>query len=115
MLSRTKILALIHSLLTAATITILGGCQHFNSEQEVDVITLPFVKNSANECYFLDDFMPIPDSLVTGKSGALSLRYYTYNDALYKDWDVSDVVLSFYSRDDLCWSLFEEYFIENKL
>ena len=74
-------------------------------------VMLPFLKNSPNECYFLDDFMPVPNNMVSGKSGSLSLRYYTYNGATYKDWKKNQVILSFYSKDDRCWSLFEEYYV----
>ncbi len=73
-----------------------------------EAVNLPMFKNTANECYYLDDFMPIPDSMVVGKSGALHLRYYTYNAAKYKQWKNRKVILSFYSTDDHCWSLFEE-------
>ena len=74
-------------------------------------VSLPFLKNTPNECYYLDDFMPVPNNMVTGKSGSLSLRYYTYNGASYKDWQENQVILSFYSKDGRCWSLFEEYFV----
>ena len=74
-------------------------------------VLLPFLKNSANECYYLDDFMPVPDSLVAGKYGRLNLRYYTYKEASYKDWEQRQIVLSFYSQDERCWSLYEESFI----
>ena len=76
-----------------------------------DSVKLPFLKNSAEECYFLDEFMPLPDRMVTGRSGALGLRYYSYQAANYKDWEDQQIVLSFYSRDDRCWSLFEEYYV----
>ncbi|MDD9950623.1 MAG: hypothetical protein OXT67_03565 [Zetaproteobacteria bacterium] len=75
-----------------------------------DRVLLPFLKNSPNECYFLDEFMPAPNNLVTGRSGSLSLRYYTYNLASYKDWPKHQIILSFYSTDLQCWSLFEEYY-----
>ncbi|MDD1422557.1 hypothetical protein MEO40_26305, partial [Dolichospermum sp. ST_sed1] len=74
-------------------------------------LDLPFIKNTPEECYYLDEFMPAPDSMVPGKTGALSLRYYTYKLANYKDWAKKQVILSFYSADDMCWSLFEEYYI----
>ena len=64
-----------------------SGCSLFRfgvSSKKNDLV-LPFIKNSANECYFLDEFMPVPDNLVSGKSGGLKLRYYTYNKASYKD------------------------------
>lgn len=88
------------------------GCQSLGFSVSVDgaePISLPFMKNSANECYFLDEFMPLPDRMVTGRSGALDLRYYSYSLASYKDWEQQQIVLSFYSSDNRCWSLFEEY------
>jgi hypothetical protein len=76
-----------------------------------DNVNLPFIKNSANECYYLDEFMPLPDGMVTGKAGSLSLRYYNYKAASFKDWQDKQIVLAFYSSDDRCWSLFEEYYV----
>src|SRR5436190_17751011 len=61
----------------------------------VDTVQIPMIKNSANECYYLDEFMPLPDGMVTGKAGNLSLRYYNYRAANYKDWEAKQVVLSF--------------------
>lgn len=73
-------------------------------------INLPFLRlEQGGECYFIDDFMPTPDSLVTGKTVGLSLRYYTYWNARYKYWFEVGIMLSFYSKDNRCWSLFEEY------
>ena len=72
---------------------------------------MPFLKNSPNECYYLDDFMPVPNDLVTGKSGSMNLRYYTYHSALYKDWGEQRIILSFYSKDQRCWTLFEEAYV----
>ena len=72
-------------------------------------VSLPFMRMEAGECYFVDDFMPTPDNLVSGRSGGLWLRYYTYKSAVYKVWDEEKVMLAFYSRDNRCWSLFEEY------
>lgn len=92
----------------------LSGCALFSFNATVktaETVELPYLKNSANECYFLDEFMPLPDRMVTGRSGALGLRYYSYNAAKYKDWEDNHVILSFYSHDDRCWSLFEEYYI----
>jgi hypothetical protein len=63
----------------------------------------------AGECYFIDDFLPTPDSLVSGKTSNLFLRYYTYWNARYKYWSDVGVMLAFYSRDMRCWALFEEY------
>jgi hypothetical protein len=72
-------------------------------------VNLPFMRMEPNECYYLDDFIPTPDSMVTGKSGGLFLRYYTYKSAVYKVWEKEKIMLAFYSRDNRCWSLFEEY------
>jgi hypothetical protein len=75
-------------------------------------VVLPFLRlEQGGECYFIDDFMPTPDSLVMGKATGLSLRYYTYWNAQYKYWSEVGVMLSFYSRDNRCWSLFEEYIL----
>jgi hypothetical protein len=76
-----------------------------------DSINLPFMKNVANECYYLDEYMPVPESLVKGKNGPLNLRYYTYRAANYKGYKNQDLVLTFYSQDEKCWSLFEEYLV----
>ena len=83
-------------------------------DQVVDVI-IPFLRNSSNECYYLDEFMPAPDSMVSGESGGMKLRYYTYLKAQYKEWRSFTILLSFYSLDRKCWSLFEEAYqkIEN--
>lgn len=89
------------------------ACAFLEVTIEPDVVQLPYLKNSANECYYLDEFMPVPDSLVAGKYGRMALRYYTYKTASYKDWDEKQVILSFYSQDDRCWSLFEESYIVN--
>lgn len=92
----------------------LGGCSTLGVSARVktaDTVQLPFIKNSANECYYLDEFMPVPDGLVSGQTGHLKLRYYTYKAAHYKDWDNRQIILSFYSKDDRCWSLFEEYYV----
>ena len=94
-----------------AAFALQSACALFPAKIEHPALTLPFIKNSGNECYYLDEFMPVPDSLVTGKSGAMSLRHYTYNAANYKDWESKQVILSFYSNDDRCWSLFEEYYV----
>lgn len=89
------------------------SCASYFSTKKItsEGLTLPFIKNTANECYFLDEFMPVPNNMVTGRTGSISLRYYTYHSAFYKDWPESQIVLSFYSTDERCWSLFEEYFV----
>lgn len=95
----------------AALLFALGGCSTL-PESRKDLgfpVELPFMRMEPTECYYLDDFLPTPDSMVTGKSGGLFLRYYTYNSAIYKFWKEEKVMLAFYSRDQRCWSLFEEY------
>ena len=102
---------------TYKTVLLLGyllglyACQTVVKLDGAGPVHIPYLKNTANECYYLDEFMPVPDNLVTGLSGSLKLRYYTFKAANYKDWAEREVVLSFYSRDDKCWSLFEESYI----
>ena len=73
-------------------------------------VNLPFLRlEQAGECYFIDDFLPTPDSMVSGKTSNLYLRYYTYWNARYKYWSDVGIMLAFYSKDMRCWSLFEEY------
>lgn len=93
-------------------VTALTQCTSMSAD-DLELVQLPYLKNSASECYYLDEFMPVPDSLVAGKYGRLNLRYYTYKMASYKDWDERQVVLSFYSQDDRCWSLYEESYVNN--
>lgn len=90
---------------------IASSCSTVNSFGADSTVKLPFIKNSANECYYLDEFMPVPDSLVSGESGKLRLRYYTYTKANYKDLEDKHIILSFYSDDERCWSLFEEFYV----
>src|SRR4051812_10978142 len=60
-------------------------------------VNLPFMRlEQGGECYYIDDFMPTPDSLVTGKTTGLYLRYYTYWNARYKYWSEVGIMLSFY-------------------
>lgn len=72
-------------------------------------VILPFMRMDGAECYYLDDFMPTPDNMVSGKSSGLYLRYYTFRSATYKTVESERVMLAFFSRDNRCWSLFEEY------
>jgi hypothetical protein len=95
-----------------AAVWLATGCTTIIPRQ-VSSVYLPYIKNSPNECYYLDDFMPVPDGMVKGKNGALSLRYYSYKSATYKDWEQKHIILSFYSQDERCWSLFEEYYVKN--
>lgn len=98
------------SLLALGVVTSIAGCRAFLAPSTNNDVRLPFMKNSANECYYLDEFMPVPDGLVNGKTGSLNLRYYTYNAASYKDLRSVQLNLAFYSLDNRCWSLFEEYY-----
>lgn len=104
-----------HTLTIVAAIlavSVLTACQTATLGFKTDQATaLPFLKNTPNECYYLDEFMPVPDGLVNGKSGSMNLRYYSYKAANYKDWQQKEIILSFYSKDDRCWSLFEEYYV----
>lgn len=95
----------------ALAMTSLSSCATIpeNRKDLAFPIELPFMRMEPQECYYLDDFMPTPDKLVTGLSNGLYLRYYTYNSAIYKFWEKEKVMLAFYSRDQRCWSLFEEY------
>lgn len=103
-------IAILGALLPIALASTIG-CKTMVATGVVDPTYLPFLRNSPNECYYLDDFMPVPDGLVTGKSGSLDLRYYSYKTANYKEWSMKAIMLSFYSRNGRCWSLFEEYYI----
>ena len=94
----------------AVAIVFGSSCATIKFREPIPV-QLPFIKNSATECYYLDQFMPVPDSLTAGRSSGVSLRYYTYKFAKYKDWNDKPVVLAFYSRDDHCLSLIEEYYV----
>ena len=95
-------------------ISLLGfSCASQDLDNPISDIPLPYLKNSPGECYYLDEFMPIPEALVAGKKGRLYLRYYTYRSATYKDWEQKHVVLSFYPQDERCWSLFEEYYVQD--
>lgn len=109
-MNRPKFIKIINIILAV----LLSACQ---TPLELDVIRdgvqLPYIKNTANECYYLDEFMPIPDNLVSGRNGKLKLRYYTYKLAQYKDYKDKHIILSFYSTDEQCWSLFEEYYVKD--
>tara|TARA_B100001094_G_C18121373_1_gene767044 strand:+ start:877 stop:1296 length:420 start_codon:yes stop_codon:yes gene_type:complete len=108
------------SIFTLTFIVILGvGCStniipSFSKTiiEPAESVQLPYIKNSPDECYFLDEFMPIPDRMVTGKTGRMKIRYYTYKSAIYKEYDKQQIILAFYSQDNECWSLFEEHFVQ---
>ena len=100
------------NLLLIGMVTLLShACGTIVPASQRTSVDLPFIKNTADECYYLDEFMPVPDGLVNGRSRSLNLRYYTYRAANYKDWESRHVILSFYSQDNKCWSLFEEYYV----
>lgn len=91
----------------------LSGCQFFGHKSVKDEgLVLPFIKEEPSECYYLDDFMPVPNNMVSGKAMAMNVRYYTYEDAYYKDWPKRRVTLGFYSQDQKCWTLYEEYYLD---
>ncbi len=103
-----------HALILIVFLTqLISSCVGLLGTKKVtqEGLTVPFVKNSPNECYFLDEFMPTPNALVSGRSGSMALRYYTFNSASYKEWKDKQIVLAFYSLDERCWSLFEEYYV----
>lgn len=89
-----------------------SACEHARPKQLAGQVRLPALRSSAEECYYLDEFLPTPDHLVTGRSGGLFVRYYTFRKALYKVWSGRDIELSFYSNDNECWSLFAENVIQ---
>lgn len=76
-------------------------------------VVLPYLRMETGECYFIDDFLPTPENLVTGRVGGLFTRYYTYGSASYKEWTSQRIMLSFFSKDSRCWTLFEEYAFTN--
>jgi hypothetical protein len=102
----------IQRLVSLALVMLVTSCRaaFFASDLTPSAVQVPYMKNSSNECYYLDDFMPTPDSITTGRNGNLSLRYYSYKLANYKEWQSSRINLSFYSNDTRCWSLFEEFY-----
>lgn len=111
MVLTVKFMKRIASILLVGFLSALGACASI-PESRKDLafpVELPFMRMEPGECYYLDDFLPTPDSLVTGQSGGVHLRYYTFNSAIYKFWSEEKVMLAFYSRDKRCWSLFEEY------
>ena len=65
----------------AATVILLAGCQTSLAVKPEEPVALPYLKNTPNECYFLDDFMPTPERMVSGRSGSAKLRYYVYKVA----------------------------------
>ena len=103
---------LLKTLLSLGLVASLVSCRgaFFASDLTPSSVQLPYMKNSSNECYYLDEFMPTPDALITGRSGTLALRYYSYKGATYKQWENTRINLSFYSNDMRCWSLFEEFY-----
>lgn len=96
-------------LITTLLFVLTGCLRTAITVKPADPVELPLLRNSAKECYYIDDFLPTPNNVVSGRSGKFALRYYFYKKANYKDWSEKSVVLSFYSRDNRCWSLYEEY------
>ena len=94
----------------------LSGCfSTKNSEFVVATVAIPTLQLAdTGECYYLDDFMPTPESLIEGKSGGLYTRHYSYKGASFKEYARVNMVLSFYSSDKRCWSLFRESIIPRK-
>lgn len=101
--------------LAVACVFCVSGCKTMLGTSAVvaQPVQVPFMKNNGNECYFLDEFMPTPDGLVSGRSGAMNLRYYSYKLASYKELKSVQVNLAFYSSDMRCWSLFEEFYTKD--
>ncbi len=89
---------------------LLGGysCETVRPKHLLGVVRLPNLRSTSEECYYIDEFLPTPDHLVTGRSGGMYIRYYTYRKALYKFWTDQEIELSFYSKDGECYSLFAE-------
>jgi hypothetical protein len=97
------------------SLMLLASCSTLHLGQfpkEHKLTDIPALKNDVNECYYLDEFMPVPSDLVKGKNGSLSLRYYSYSLANYKEWVKKPLILAFHSTDQNCWSLFEETLVE---
>ena len=94
--------------LTLTSLALAGCVTAHDGKDRTSSVTLPYLRLESSECYYLDDFIPTPDTLVTGKNNGLFLRYYTYKLANYKSWTERNLMLSFYSRDNRCWSLFDE-------
>jgi len=111
--SSSKIL--LATLVGAVSLGFLASCKTMFSPPTFSAqpVNVPYLKNSSNECYFLDDFMPTPDGLVSGRSGAMNLRYYSYKVANYKELQRMQINLAFYSSDLRCWSLFEEFYTKD--
>jgi hypothetical protein len=106
----------LRQMVAALVLLLVTGCASMPERRKElgHPVTLPFMRMESGECYYLDDFMPTPDSMVSGKSAGLHLRYYTFSSAIYKVWERERVMLAFYSRDNRCWSLFEEYSTGNR-
>ena len=62
-------------------ISLLGfSCASQDLDNPISDIPVPYLKNSPGECYYLDEFMPIPEALVAGKKGRLYLRSSSYDN-----------------------------------
>lgn len=88
---------------------IFTSCMSMRQNELRTAVDLSFLQTcDMRECYYLDDFMPTPDSLTAGKSGGLYTRHYNYTKAVYHDNLEGHIILSFYSPDKSCWTLFRE-------
>lgn len=83
--------------------------------QAPKMVHLPSLEREGSQsCYVIEDLLPKPNLLKKEQTSQFSLRYYTYTNAQYKDWKSVGVVLAFYSVDNHCWSLFDEYVQQNR-
>lgn len=98
-----------HILISLCMMFCLASCVSMRQNELRSAVDLTFLQTcDMRECYYLDDFMPTPDSLTAGKSGGLYTRHYNYTKALYSDHVEGHIILSFYSPDKSCWTLFRE-------
>ena len=93
---------------------LVAGCVSSMNIKRAAPVDLPLLINTANECYYIEDFLPVPNNILSGQSGKYAVRKYFYKNANYKDKLETDMMLSFYSKDGRCWSLYEEYAIEHE-
>ena len=109
MADRINIQSAFVALLTVVMAVMTSGCLKSLTIHAADPVDLPLMRNTASQCYYIDEFLPLPNNVLTGRSGEYALRHYFYKKANYKEWGELPVMLSFYSKDGRCWSLYEEY------
>jgi hypothetical protein len=103
---KVKNISLISTLLLI--ISFIYSCNNTSVVIKFPVV-IPFMELAdSGECYYIDDFLPIPIALVEGKSGGLYIRHYSYSSAIYKNNKEVNIMLSFYSQDKRCCALYEE-------